>query len=336
MTTLGSYVRKHWATYTMAILFMIIAIALDMMFPKVTERIVNEVIIGQNFTYFPFLLLAIILIGVGRSVFGYFKEFTFDKNCITIGTEMRKDLFDHIQSLSLDYFDDSSTGELMARVKDDIDKIFQLVGMVAMRGMEVTLNSVLILYFMFSINVPLTFLPLTFMVICGTTAIVMEKKLDKVYDAISEENAEMTPTPEWYASDAAQMLTIPTMVKGETAFLVTGDASRNKIQTMPGGAMSTAVVELPAAWNELMEEKGYEPLRSFYLEPIDDSDYNPVTDIEEVDAQPAPAAEQAGNGKVRYYNLNGYESGSPFDGVNIEVTTGNGNARSARKVLRTN
>lgn len=161
----------------------------------------------------------------------------------------------------------------------------------------------------------------------------LEEYMDQLQD---EENAEMTPTPEWYASDAAQMLTIPTMVKGETAFLVTGDASRNKIQTMPGGAMSTAVVELPAAWDELMEEKGYEPLRSFYLEPIDDSDYNPVTDIEEVDAQPAPAAEQAGNGKVRYYNLNGYESGSPFDGVNIEVTTGNGNARSARKVLRTN
>lgn len=161
----------------------------------------------------------------------------------------------------------------------------------------------------------------------------LEEYMDQLQD---EENAEMTPTPEWYASDAAQMLTIPTMVKGETAFLVTGDASRNKIQTMPGGAMSTAVVELPAAWDELMEEKGYEPLRSFYLEPIDDSDYNPVTDIEEVDAQPAPAAEQTGNGKVRYYNLNGYESGSPFDGVNIEVTTGNGNDRSARKVLRTN
>lgn len=161
----------------------------------------------------------------------------------------------------------------------------------------------------------------------------LEEYMDQLQD---EENAEMTPIPEWYASDAAQMLTIPTMVKGETAFLVTGDASRNKIQTMPGGAMSTAVVELPAAWDELMEEKGYEPLRSFYLEPIDDSDYNPVTDIEEVDAQPAPAAEQTGNGKVRYYNLNGYESGSPFDGVNIEVTTGNGNARSARKVLRTN
>ena len=51
----------------------------------------------------------------------------------------------------------------------------------------------------------------------------------------------MTPTPEWYATDAAQMMTIPTMVKGETAFLVTGDPSRNKIQTMPGGAMKKAI-----------------------------------------------------------------------------------------------
>ncbi len=196
MNTLGSYVRKHWATYTMAIIFMLIAIALDMMFPKVTEKIVNEVLIGKDFTNFTMLLVAILLIGVGRSFFGYFKEFTFDKNCITIGTEMRKDLFDHIQSLSLDYFDDSSTGELMARVKDDIDKIFQLVGMVAMRGMEVTLNSVLVLYFMFRINAPLACLPLFFMIICGTTAIVMEKKLDQVYEDISEENAEMTTVAE--------------------------------------------------------------------------------------------------------------------------------------------
>ena len=81
-----------------------------------------------------------------------------------------------------------------------------------------------------------------------------------------EENAEMTNTPEWYACDDAQMLTIPTMAKGETAFIVTGDASRNKIQTMPGGGMSTVAVELPADWDALMEEKGYEPLRSFYLD----------------------------------------------------------------------
>ena len=196
LKTLGSYVRKHWATYTMATIFMVLAIALDMMFPKVTAVLVNEVLVGRDFSRFYLFLGLILLIGIGRSVFGYFKEFTFDKNCITIGTEMRKDLFDHIQGLSLDYFDEANTGELMARVKDDIDKVFQLVGMVAMRGMEVTLNAGLILYFMFSINAPLTILPLTFMVICGATAILMEKKLDQIYEDISEENAQLTTIAE--------------------------------------------------------------------------------------------------------------------------------------------
>lgn len=146
-----------------------------------------------------------------------------------------------------------------------------------------------------------------------------------------EEGAEMTATPEWYASDVAQMLTIPTMVKGETAFLITGDASRNKIQTLPGGGMSTVAVELPANWDELMEAKGYEPLRSFYLEPINDEGHDPMTAIEELNAlAPSPS----GNSAVRYYNLRGNKSDRPFDGVNIEVTTNSDNTQSARKFIR--
>ena len=196
MKTLTSYVRKHWATYTMAVIFMLFAIALDMIYPKITEIIVNESIVGRDFHRLPLFLTLIILIGIGRSIFGYFKEFTFDKNCITIGTEMRKDLFNHIQGLSLDYFDDTNTGELMARVKDDVDKTFQMVGMEAMMGMEVILNVVLVLYFMISIDPLLTIVPVIAMAICGTIAIVMEKELDKVYDEISEENATITTIAE--------------------------------------------------------------------------------------------------------------------------------------------
>ena len=147
-----------------------------------------------------------------------------------------------------------------------------------------------------------------------------------------EENAEMTNTPEWYACDDAQMLTIPTMAKGETAFIVTGDASRNKIQIMPGGGMSTVAVELPADWDALMEEKGYEPLRSFYLEPIDDSGYDPVTSIDEIEAMPTAAAKSGS--KVHYYNLSGHDSDKPFDGFNIEVTTNSDNSHSAKKIIR--
>ena len=75
----------------------------------------------------------------------------------------------------------------------------------------------------------------------------------------------MTATPVWCASDAPEMLTIPVMQKGETAFLITGDPSRNKIQTMPGGGISTTEIELPSDWDTLMERLGYPPLSTFRL-----------------------------------------------------------------------
>ena len=48
-----------------------------------------------------------------------------------------------------------------------------------------------------------------------------------------------------------------------TAFLITGDAARNKVQTMPGGGYATIKIELPENWDSLMTELGYEPLEIF-------------------------------------------------------------------------
>lgn len=48
--------------------------------------------------------------------------------------------------------------------------------------------------------------------------------------------------------------TVATMQKGMTEFIITGDPARNKVQTMPGGGFATVKIELPAAWESLMEE----------------------------------------------------------------------------------
>ena len=79
------------------------------------------------------------------------------------------------------------------------------------------------------------------------------------------EGGAMTPTPAWYDSPEAQQLTIPTMQQGMTAFLITGDAARNKIQTMPGGGFATIKIDLPKNWNSLMEELGYKPIEAYEL-----------------------------------------------------------------------
>lgn len=79
------------------------------------------------------------------------------------------------------------------------------------------------------------------------------------------EQAQMTVAPAWYDTDAQQIETIPTMRKNMTVFLVTGDAARNKIQTMPGGGYSTVEIELPKNWDQLMKAAGYQPLKEFCL-----------------------------------------------------------------------
>ena len=82
---------------------------------------------------------------------------------------------------------------------------------------------------------------------------------------IRAEGGKETSTPAWYDTQATTMTTVPTMKKGATAFLITGDASRNKVQTMPGGGFSTVRIDLPAAWDSLMAVKGYPALKDMHL-----------------------------------------------------------------------
>lgn len=187
---------RYWYGYLFAIFCMVAAIVLDMVYPKITQQIVDDVILGGELSILTGLLVGIVVVGIGRCVFGYCKEFTFDVLASKIGSQMRKDLFDHVQSLSMGYFEKTNTGELMARVKDDIDKIWNAMGYVGMLVIEVVIHVSMVLYCMFSLNWKLAFVPLCTMIVCGAVAVVMERKLDKIYEDISEENAVLTTVAE--------------------------------------------------------------------------------------------------------------------------------------------
>ena len=81
-----------------------------------------------------------------------------------------------------------------------------------------------------------------------------------------KEGANETPTPPWLEwTGARSMATVPAMAEGKSAFLVTGDPSRNKELCVPGGGFATVKIRLPKAWDALMAERGYEPLAKFSL-----------------------------------------------------------------------
>ncbi len=196
MKKILKYIAKYWYAYVFAIACMVAAIVLDMLYPMITKRIVDDVIIGGKIELLGGLLVTIFIIGIGRALGGYFKEFTFDCVSVKIASRLRKDLFSHIESLSMDYFDDTNTGELMARVKDDVDHIWNALGYVGMLIIEVIIHVSIVLYCMFTLDWKLAFIPLAAMILMGFTAIYMERKLDKVYESISEENAVLTTIAE--------------------------------------------------------------------------------------------------------------------------------------------
>lgn len=196
MKKIVTYIAHYWYAYLFAIACMVTAIVLDMMYPVITKSIIDDVIIKGKIELLGGLLTMIVVIGAGRSLGGYLKEFTFDVVSAKIGAKLRKDLFAHIEGLSMEYFDDTNTGELMARVKDDVDAVWNALGYVGMLMIEVVIHISMVLYCMFSLNWKLAFLPFGVMVLMGAVAIIMEQKLDKIFEAISEENARLTTIAE--------------------------------------------------------------------------------------------------------------------------------------------
>ena len=196
MRRIRVYIGKNWYLYLFAISCMICAIVLDMLYPKITQSIVDDVILNGRQQLLTKLLAGIVLVGIGRSVCGYLKEFLFDVLASKIASLLRKDLFGHLQTLSAGYFDNANTGELMARVKDDVDKIWNALGFVGMLTIEVTIHVSFVLYCMFQLSYQLALIPLAAMAICGITAVIMERRLDGIYEEISEENAALTTVAE--------------------------------------------------------------------------------------------------------------------------------------------
>lgn len=189
MIKITAYIRKYWYAYVFALLCMIISTSLDMLSPQITKRIIDNVITEGNMGLLPKLLLFILIIGVGRCIFGYLKELIFDMVSSKIATNIRRTLFRHIQTLSVQFFDKTNTGELMSRIKDDVDKIWGALGFVGMLIIEVVLYTSIVLYCMINLSPKLTIIPLIAMPIVACIAIFMEKNLGKVYEEISEENA---------------------------------------------------------------------------------------------------------------------------------------------------
>ena len=157
---IGKYIKQSWYRYVIAMVCMLVSIALDMCAPMVTQRIIDNVIVARQEALLWGYLLVLVGIGVGRSVTQYVKQVMFDIAGVDIACCMRKNLFTHVQKLSMNFFHKNNTGELLARMKDDVDHVWDVVGFVGMLIIEGVIHTVSILFCMFQLSPYLTIVPI--------------------------------------------------------------------------------------------------------------------------------------------------------------------------------
>ena len=94
--------------------------------------------------------------------------------------KMRKELFEHMQTLSLSYFDKRPAGDLMSRLTNDVDAIAAALAQNVTELIRSAITLVGILVMMFSLNMWLALASLVvFPIMIGLTAFVGSKTRDK-------------------------------------------------------------------------------------------------------------------------------------------------------------
>lgn len=113
----------------------------------------------------------------------------------------------------------------------------------------------------------------------ANTGGALSRSFTEVYDelkATASEDAKLTASPSWMNGITyANIDTVATMKKGNTAIIIQGDESRNKTQVMPGGTSVSKEIKLDTNWDDLLASMVisivYQPLSAHYIYAADNS-----------------------------------------------------------------
>lgn len=188
------YVWRYKTIVIISTIAMLISIGLDMINPYIVETIIDKVITAKQYELLPNLLIATGLIALGIAILGYIKEFGFDCMSTKVTTDLKKDLFDHIQSLSFSYFDNMNTGELMSRIGEDVENIWRASGF----GVSLIIQN--LIYFvsasiiLFYLNWILALVCLVTMPFLAYVTIKLKNETSVTFDKISDQTAILNTT----------------------------------------------------------------------------------------------------------------------------------------------
>jgi ATP-binding cassette subfamily B protein len=115
-----------------------------------------------------FFGITVLILALLMGVFMYFMRQTIIVMSRLIEYDIRKEVYDHYQKLSLVFYKRNSTGDMMSRITEDVNKVRNYLGPTILYGANLVTLFGLTIYSMISVSPILTFyslLPLPFLVL---------------------------------------------------------------------------------------------------------------------------------------------------------------------------
>lgn len=100
--------------------------------------------------------LLILISALLKGVFMFFMRQTIIVMSRHIEYDLKNEIYEHYQTLPLSFYRRNNTGDLMARISEDVSKVRMYVGPAIMYGINMFTLFVMVIPFMFSINAELT------------------------------------------------------------------------------------------------------------------------------------------------------------------------------------
>lgn len=191
MTLFKNYIAKQWKLLLLPMFAMIVSICADSSYPYFQKIFIDNIILGHMDNYLIIFLIVVVAVALIHGLFSYLNEYLFDKFALIVCKKLRQDLYSKFQSFEFSFFDNNNTGELLSRIIEDVDVVWDTLSF----GLRLLLEAIILFsvsaFIMFNINKTLTIICLLVLLPVAYIGTIMDKKFWTVYSQISDQTAEI-------------------------------------------------------------------------------------------------------------------------------------------------
>jgi ATP-binding cassette subfamily B protein len=151
-----TYIKKYWKQFAAMFSLSLLASFLSLLAPKIQAHIIDRMIPAKLTNWIIVLGAGYFIVNITTIFINRARSLISVKTSQSVITDMRTDVFTHLQKLGFDYYDSRPHGKILTRVINYVNNVSDFLTNGLLSAVLQLLSLILILGFMLSISVKMT------------------------------------------------------------------------------------------------------------------------------------------------------------------------------------